>query len=95
MTVIINDSGYADIHSAIKLPKSIICPEQIIPTQIILEEDWENEWNNIPEFIQKKIAQSHEYIDAHSVQDDDLITDTITKKHHTYDGAIRIEDIPL
>lgn len=37
------------------------CPPQITPTQIVLIEDWEKEYDNLPEFIQKKIQESDEY----------------------------------
>lgn len=61
VTTIVNESGYADIQWAIKLPKAMPCPEQIIPTQIILIEDWENELDNLPEFLQNKIKNSREW----------------------------------
>ncbi len=70
-TIIHNEAWYADIQSAIKLPKSIACPDQVLPTQIILEEDWEKEWDNLPEFIQKKIAQSREYSNSTPLQSED------------------------
>lgn len=37
------------------------CPPQINPTQIVLEEDWEKEWEKLPTFIQDKIKKSAEY----------------------------------
>lgn len=47
----------------------MVCPEQITPTQLILQEDWEKEWENIPEFIQNKIKQSKEYQELTSSAD--------------------------
>lgn len=61
VTIIHNAKGYADIQSATKLPKMIECPPQITPTKIILQEDWEKEWDKLPRFIQEKIAKSAEY----------------------------------
>ena len=69
VTVIHNESWYADIQNVMKLPKSMVCPEQITPTQLILQEDWEKEWENIPEFIQNKIKQSKEYQELTSSAD--------------------------
>ena len=60
-TIIHNEKWYADIQSIVKLPKSMTCPEQINPTQIVLEEDWKTEWDNLPSFIQDKIKKSAEY----------------------------------
>jgi hypothetical protein len=61
VTTTINESGYADIQSVIKLPKAIPCPPQINPTHIVLIEDWEEEISSLPEFIQKKIKGSREW----------------------------------
>ena len=60
-TIIHNDKWYADIQGIVKLPKAMTCPDQINPTQIVLEEDWKTEWEKLPTFIQDKIKKSAEY----------------------------------
>lgn len=61
VTTVLNDSWYADIQSVIRLPKAMPCPPQITPTQIILIEDWENDMDSLPEFLQDKIKRSREW----------------------------------
>lgn len=55
------DGKYINIQNIVKLPKTMACPEQVNKTQIVLQEDWEKEWDNLPEFIRNKIAESDEY----------------------------------
>jgi len=88
-TVIHNEKWYADIQSIVKLPKSMTCPDQINPTQIILEEDWEKEWNNLPTFIQDKIKKSAEYSNRAWYEED------VPPPKKKVDEEISIEDIPF
>ena len=60
-SVIENEAKYSDIQNVTKLPKTIVCPDQINPTSIILIEDWVKELDSLPEFIQNKIKNSREY----------------------------------
>jgi hypothetical protein len=55
------DGKYTNIQSIVKLPKSMVCPDQITPTQEILQEDWEKEIDSLPEYIANKIKSSNEY----------------------------------
>jgi hypothetical protein len=55
------DGKYVNIQNVVKLPKSMVCPEPINATQIILKEDWPNAWDTLPEYIKTRIMDSDEY----------------------------------
>lgn len=52
---------YTNIQTIVKLPKSMTCPDQITPTEIVFIEDWETAYDKLPVFIQDKIRASDEY----------------------------------
>lgn len=66
LTVVHNKSGektYANIAGIVKIPKSMVCPDQVNKSVTFsLDEYSEHALSSLPEWIQKKIIQSDEYM---------------------------------
>lgn len=58
---------YAEIASVARLPKGMVCPEQITPTTILSYDEWNQDiFDSLPDFIKEKIVKSREYKQMHS-----------------------------
>jgi hypothetical protein len=85
LVTVVHETGktgksYANIASIAKLPKSMKCPKQINPSvNFSLDpEDFDQEvYDNLPEWMQKKIAESDEFKAISNPPEDD---DTPPKK---------------
>lgn len=54
--------NYAYIDSVTRLPKGMMCPEQINPSQLLSFDKWNDElFAKLPDFLRKAIESSEEY----------------------------------
>lgn len=91
ISVIVNDKGYAEIGSIVKLPKGTECPPQVNPSQILDYDNWDEEqFKKLPEFIQKKIMSSVEYRRMKGTYVEDMGSPGADTA-----GVINVEDIPF
>lgn len=67
ITITENEKGYSEITGITKLPKGTECPSQINQSFILdYNENWsEEKFNQLPEFIRKKMVETPEYKALH------------------------------
>lgn len=68
------ENTYLDVSGVSKLPKGMECPEPINPPLLLTydDENWrQEEFDALPEFIQKRMKISHEYLEKFPPEDTD------------------------
>ena len=67
---------YAEIGSVSKLPKGLICPDQINESFVFTYDDFDAvKFSKLPEFLRQKMVTSFEYIHATTVANETFVHD--------------------
>lgn len=67
---------YAEIGSVSKLPKGLICPDQINESFVFTYDDFDAvKFSKLPEFLRQKMVTSFEYIHASTVANETFVHD--------------------
>ena len=63
VTVIQNDKGYSEIAQITKMPKGMVCPDQVNKSVILdYNDNWNQEvFNDLPDFIKTKMQTTPEF----------------------------------